>query len=257
VLRRLAPRVVEIVVAFHDPGTAVEHRATSGALMTVDALRRMPVEGRTPRDFVPPHWRVFSEASGDLDGDGTADHAMTVTPDERDAANRGALELDDWLPPDIVVVLLSEPGGRLRRVGANSLLSPRVPDARPHEMAIEDGVLSLNSNFGNNDATDLTYRFRYDRAARALLLAAFELETYTRSGSGDARRVREDYVAGTREESVRPGERTLGSEGQRPAPPTKRTTIPRYRVPFEEVRYADDDADETPLPRPFKRGDSR
>jgi hypothetical protein len=252
VLRRLNPRVVEIVVAFHDPGTAVEDRATSGALMAADALRRMPVEGRAPRDFVPPHWRVFSEASGDLNGDGAEDHAMTVTPDENDAANRSVQEGEDWFPPDIVVVLLAEPGGRLRRVGANSRLSPRIPDARPHAMEIKEGELSLHANFGNNEATDITYRFRWDRAAGALLLAGYEVETYTRSGSGDARRVREDYAAGTREESERYGERTKASEGERPDPPPRRTTIPRYRVPFEEVRYADDAADETPLPRPFK-----
>jgi hypothetical protein len=253
VVRRLAPRVVEIVLAFQDPGTAVEDRATTGALMAADALRRMPVEGRAPRDFVPAHWRALSEATGDLNGDGAADHALAVTPDEGDAANRSVQESDDWFPPpDIVVVLLAERGGGLRRVGANSLLSPRSFDARPHGMEIKDRVLTLNANFGNNDATDVTYRFRWDRAAGALLLAGFERETYTRSGSGDAYRESEDYVAGTREETRRYGEQTKAREGERPDPPPKRTAIPKYRVPFEAVRYADDDADETPLPRPFR-----
>jgi hypothetical protein len=251
-VRRLNPRVVEIVLAFRDPGTAVEDRATTGALMAADALRRMPLEGRAPRDFVPPHWRVISEATGDLNGDGTADHAITVTPDEDDAANKSAQESDDYFPPpDIVVVLLADAGGRLRRVGANSRLSPHGFDARPHGMEIEGGVLTLNTNFGNDFATDVTYRFRYDRALGRLLLAGYDDETYSRSGTGDAHRTSEDYISGVRVEDFRYGTESTRRDGARPDS-TARTTIERFRVPFEEVSF--DDEGERPSGRPFVRG---
>ena len=129
---------------------------------------------------------------------------------------------------------------------SQKLSSSSVSDCRT------SGVLTVIENFGNNDATDVTYRFRWDRAEGRLLLAGFDRETYTRTGSGDALRESEDYAAGTREESVRYGERTKAREGERPDPPPRRTTIPKFRVPFEGVRYAEDDADATPLPRPFR-----
>jgi len=251
-VRRLNPRVDEISLWFEEPGAPAPAVAgTTAGTIVSGALRRLPAEGGRPEDFVPEHWRVFSHAEGDLNGDGLADRAMSVTPDENDPANEAASGADDYFPPpDIVVVLFAGADGRLRRVATNSRLSPRSGEARPHRMEIANGVLTLNANFGDDQATDVTYRFRYDRAAGKLLLAGYDHETYSRPGVDDALRTSEDYVAGVRVEQVRYGTRTKEREGARPDPPPKRTRIAPVKVPFEAVSY--DEEHERPFGRPFK-----
>jgi hypothetical protein len=242
-------RAILMVVAACAP-MYVTAQETTAERVTAAAIAAMPVEGPLYA-FVPEHWQIHVEAEGDLNGDGLADRALTVTPSDDDPANAQATAADDYYPaPDITVVLFAKGDGSFRRVGTNARLSTRSFDGRPHEMAIEKGVLSIRSNFGMGNATDVVYRFRLDKTTGELMLIGYDHESYSRAGVEDAMVSSENYLTGVRIETVREVDRRANAEGVYRRERSKRSKIKRYRVAFDDVDY-DDDV-ENPMGRPFK-----
>jgi len=201
------------------------------------AVRKIPLEGNKPEDFVPADWEIFSQAVGDLNGDGLNDYALNILP-----------KTEDENYYDAVVVLLAEKGGRrLRRADLNDNLTSSGFDAG-EKVEIEKGVLVVNSNYGNNSATDVTYRFRYDPAAKDLMLIGFDFETYTRSGNEDGYATSYNFLTGVREDTTKHIDRRKNARAIYDKSETKRTRIERVKIPFEKAQFNWEEGRKAPLP---------
>jgi hypothetical protein len=193
---------------------------------------RIPSEGAREQEFVPGGWKFDGRAEGDLDGDGRADFALRLVPQDYDSSGVGAAPESQAL-----LILLSAEGGRLRRAGlAAKLLVPVVPQYI-FDMKVRNGVLVVNQNYGMTQVADLTHRFRYDAASGRFLLIGKDTFSYHRPQGPDwpAVKVSENYLTGVRLTT------TDRWRGEKPLKPSeKRERIGRARVFLEDV---DEDPD--------------
>jgi hypothetical protein len=190
--------------------------------------RAVPATGRQTHDFVPRGWKAAHEARGDLNGDGVPDRVLHLVP------------VGGWYDPDAItaaptehalVILLTEPGGRLRRAGvAPTLLASGVPQWGL-DLTIRNGVLIVHQNYGMEQVIDLTHRFRRDPTTGRFLLIGRDQFFYTRPLERDDTQNRsENYLTGVRLVTighVRNGEVVRET--------TQREQIPRTRIFFENV----------------------
>jgi hypothetical protein len=216
------------------PGPAILFIALSmaaGAARGQDAPafdpRRIPSEGVREQEFVPGGWKIDGRAEGDLDGDGRADSALRLVPQDYDSSGVGAAPESQAL-----LILLSAEGGRLRRAGlATRLLVPGVPQYI-FEMKVGSGVLVVNQNYGMTQVADLTHRFRYDAASGRFRLIGKDTFSYHRPQGPDwpAVKVSENYLTGMRLTT------TDRWRGEKPLKPSeKRERIGRARLFLEDV----------------------
>nr|MDQ3819887.1 hypothetical protein [Acidobacteriota bacterium] len=192
------------------------------------ALDKIPLEASRPEDFVPAGWAINSQTQGDLNGDGLKDYALDVTPKEP----------PDFMSYDAVVVLFAEKGGKLRRFAVNDQLSDNGFGAK-QELSFDKGVLVANTNYGNSDATDVTFRFRFDRAAGKLMLIGYQIENYSRPGSHDGYVTSENYLTGVRIETVNHLDTRRNSDAIYGSSTSKRSRLKRLKVTFEEAQPHD------------------
>jgi hypothetical protein len=208
-----------------------------------EAVKKIPSEAARAEDFVPAGWEVLSRAEGDLNTDGLKDYALDIAPPKK-TASTDETEINLY---DVVVVLFAESGGRWRRIGLNDRLTSSPFEAGV-ALSIEKGVLIVNSNYGNNYATDVTFRFRYDKPAAKLILIGFDFETYTRSGNEDGYVTSYNYLTGIREDTTNFIDRRKNATGVYGKSKTKRTRIKRVKVPFEKAMYSPATGDSEPSP---------
>ncbi|KAA9332464.1 hypothetical protein F0P96_13415 [Hymenobacter busanensis] len=124
----------------------------------------LPAKAARPMAFVPAGWMLERQAAGDLNADKRPDQVLLLV--ERPSA------APDAKRERAVVVLLAEPTGQFRRVGAAGAVLPCVgcdetaagTDGVP-ELAISKGQVSLRHIAGNAQTTDRTLRFRYESTA--------------------------------------------------------------------------------------------
>jgi hypothetical protein len=207
--------------------TSAQDEYSAAAKKLLAAVRNVPLDGNKAEDFVPGGWEISSEiAKGDLNGDGLADYALDLSAT---LENEG-----EFL--NAVMILLSEKNGKLRRFAVNDRLSSGFYNAG-FVVTIEKGSLILNSNYGENHATDLTYRFKYDPASADLLLTSFEYETYTRSGSQNALLTKYHFLTGLKEEITKVLNRRKSSTALYSHFKTKRTKFKSARVPFRDAHF--------------------
>jgi len=190
--------------------------------------RRVPAAGARVQDFVPSGWKIAHQVSADLDGDGSADRVLHLVP-----------TADTWYEPDGVsaapsaqalVVLLAQPGGRLRRGGiATRLLQPNVPQWGL-QMNVRRGVLVINQNYGMTDVTDATHRFRWNAGTQRFELIGRDRMSYHRPQEmADVVKRSENYLTGERLE-------TIGRwHGERYGETSRRERIPRTHAAMEDV----------------------
>jgi hypothetical protein len=189
---------------------------------------RVPAAGARVQDLVPGGWRVAQQAIGDLNGDGRADRVLRVVP-RSETHDPG----DVTAGPDghVIVVLLGEAGGRLRRGGvAPRLLKSGMPQYAL-EMSIRRGVLVVSQHYGMTRVVDLTHRFRWDAATRRFLLIGRDELVFTRPQRMDPQvRRSENYLTGVRliTTGVAENNRIVRES-------TRRERIPRTRTPMERV----------------------
>lgn len=188
----------------------------------LDASAVVP-SGRTAADFAPAGWKVENSVSGDLNGDGIADLAITVIEDKsaQDGAgiNRGRA---------LVLVLGTKAGVFTRAAVASRLLQCTgcggafygVLDA-PANVSITKGVLVVDQDHGSRWVTSLTYRFRYDKQLSKFMLIGFD---YASTDRGDATTVSEStsYLTGKRITTAKNGRATT-------------TIVAKKRYGLEEV----------------------
>jgi hypothetical protein len=75
-MRRLSNRLATLI-ALGIAASATPARAQDTP--PFDASR-VPTAGRQTHDFVPRGWKAAAEATGDLNGDGRADHVLHLVP---------------------------------------------------------------------------------------------------------------------------------------------------------------------------------
>lgn len=190
-----------------------------------EAVRKIPLQGKNPADFVPAGWEIKGEvAKGDLNADGAADYAFDITPIN-----------DSDESYDAVVVVFSEKGGNLRKIGTNDALSDNGFGTK-QAVTIEKGILISNTNFGNNDATDVTFRFRYDAAAGKLMLIGFDYETYGRSGNKNGYKTSYNFLTGVRQDTTDFVDRRKNAKEIYSKSATKNSKIERVKISFEKAR---------------------
>jgi hypothetical protein len=195
-----------------------------------EAIETMPPVGKTAKDFVPAGWDIYSEAVGDLNGDGIADHAMDVSTER----------LGDVIP-HVEIILFGDASGGLRRFAVSGDFDDGSGfDTRPR-MEITKGVLLLKQNYGNGSATDVRFRFRYDSAVGKLVLIGFDVNSYSRPGMYDGKRVSENYLTGIRTETVDHVDARKNARSVYQNSTAKTTKIARLKISFEEARLGWDE----------------
>src|SRR5689334_8170167 len=130
-----------------------------------EAIKQIPLNGNKTTDFVPRGWELYNEATGDLDGDNILDAAITLTLPIDEAEKLKDAPGDNYeSAPSIVVVLFGKSSGGYRRFAVNGRLYPDNSDYRSYlDNSITKGVLAVGTNWGDGWASDIKYRFRYDR----------------------------------------------------------------------------------------------
>jgi hypothetical protein len=202
------------------------------------AIEQIPLEGRATGDFVPRGWVVQSEAEGDLNGDGLADHALTLSLSPEDKEKLNANNSDTYeAPPYIVVVLFAKKEGGFKRFALNGHLYPLADDG-PLDLKISKGALTTNQNYHDIDATDVTFRFRYDAASNKMMLIGFELEHYRRANNKEGYKTSDNYLTG---ESVEMEKAFDRRKKDYVYSVLKRSRIKQVKVSFEDARLKQDD----------------
>lgn len=228
-MRRLSIRLAML--------TALGIAASAGPARAQDTppfdASRVPATGRQTHDFVPRGWKAAAEATGDLNGDGRPDHVLHLVP------------TGSWYDPNAIsaapdahalVILLAEPGGRLRRAAVATQLLVTVAPQYLLEMRIRNGVLVVHQNFGMTQVSDLTHRFRRDPATRRFVLIGRDQFYYARPQEADeTRRISENYLTGVRLTTI-----GRWGSGDTVHETTTRESIPRSHTDFEAVDENDD-----------------
>lgn len=189
----------------------------------IDAIAKA---GDKVGDFVPKGWKIEENVSGDLNGDGIADHALKLiediksTPDEPADRNRA-----------LVLVFANNDGKLTRAAVSDKLLQCTscggafygVMDA-PANVKIEKGVLIVDQDRGSREVTETTYRFRYDEQPSMFILIGFDYTSRDRA-NGEVSSESTNYLTGKRITTTGKGKKTT----------TKTTTVQKMRYSLEEV----------------------
>jgi hypothetical protein len=168
------------------------------------ALTAMPNQAKRAEDFIPPHWKLFTRADGDLNKDGQKETVMVLQLDDNDKSyvNRlpGAKSIDEWAPNTFMIVLVRPlPSNSLAFESVNYSIGSLPQDQRDEfTVDIKNGVLIIHVSTGGMQRFDETYRFRdgsligYDYKTSPVTIQS-DTETYALS---------ENYLTGERTETT-------------------------------------------------------
>lgn len=185
----------------------------------------LPLTGQKPTDFVPKGWEIESSDKGDLNHDSVPDRVLSLTEHRGDDAPK---KFDDNYqePSHLVVVLLGEKGGGLRRYAVNARLWAPGEDTPSFEVAIKNGILLVNEVLGVGQHAEATFRYRHDAGTGKLLLIGFDYHVWHAQQPEQYRRS-ENYLTGVALDA------TGNLDGWKPS---RRHVIKKTQVPFEKTR---------------------
>lgn len=162
--------------------------------------------------YVPEGWTVERAATGDLNGDGRPDAAVSLLP--RPVTGKGE---DKEELPRALLILFADPSGGYRRQALAERLLPCTTclgmmgsygeTASPIEMSISDGRLQIGWLKGSRETVEVSLEFGYDRALGDLRLLREDICRVDRVLGGEMRTAR-DFVTG----KVKTNGRTLTLE---------------------------------------------
>jgi hypothetical protein len=210
------------------------------AILAQDDVKRIdesavPDTGSKAEDFVPQGWKIENKVTGDLNDDGTADHAITMIEDKPKVDSEG-ISVDRSRG---LVIVFGQTDGKLSKAAvADRLLQcPNCGGAfygagnAPAEVSIVKGVLIVQQDRGSRWITDTTYRFRYDEQPSMFILIGFDYSSRDR-GTGESVSESTNYLTGKRI--------TTPAKG-----PAKTTTVEKKRYSIGEVDYEQFDSEAT------------
>ena len=188
--------------------------------------QQVPKEGRKAQDFVPAGWKIGASATGDLNGDQTADHVLQLVPSDYDSSGIAAA------PEAQALLILVSDHGTLRRAALSTKLLATIVPQYIFDLSVKNGVVVIHQNFGMTDVSDLTHRFRLDPATQRFLLIGKDDFHYHRPQGPNwpATRISENYLTGVRLTTT---DHWINEDTNKPV--TKRGRVSRTRVFLEEV----------------------
>lgn len=175
---------------------------TGGKASVFDAGQTQP--GKSPAAFfeayVPEGWTVERAATGDLNGDGRPDAAVSLLP--RPLTGKGE---DREALPRALLILFADPSGGYRRQALAERLLPCTTclgmmgsygdTASPIEMSISDGRLRIGWLKGSRETVEVGLEFGYDPAQGDLRLLRDDVCRVDRVLGREVRTLR-DFVTG-------------------------------------------------------------
>ena len=204
------------------------------------ALNAMPTSGKRPEEFVPPHWKIFARADGDLNRNGVNDAVLILVLDQNDKAYIDRLPKvgDDtsWsYDTSVIVVLNDKPNKTLEFESVNYAIG-QVPQNERDEytVQIKNGVLDVHISTGGSLRNDYTYHFREDPpTGGSFILIGFDEEDYPVTMQDDSARysLSENYLTGVRIENTE----RFDKAGKMVGTP-KRSNIKTEKVDFSEAK---------------------
>jgi hypothetical protein len=202
---------------------------------------RVPLEAARIEEFAPRGWKIHSQASGDLNGDGRIDAALILFDSSLDDAMPRSIEN----PPPALVIVFATEQGRWRRAGINTrMIVSDDSGFAPLRLRILKGVVVLNqeelSNISENtNDYSYTYRFKYEPAAGRFLLIGEDDANTHRDAAADGLRVSDNYLTGTRVITI-----MHAARGKYVRETNTSRRIETQRVFLEEARMQDIDFDQ-------------
>lgn len=162
-------------------------------------LSKVPTQGKSAQDFVPPGARIEATHRGDLDKNGTPDTVLQLV-------GEGPAEDADGMAvthPRALLVLLSE-GTGLRRVGASAQVLACTTCAGTLGggsgeglVKLDKGVVLVDQLRGSRDSVQTLFRFRYEPTARRMAFIGEDVEKTDRL-AGRAEKVSTNLLTGQR-----------------------------------------------------------
>lgn len=204
------------------------------------ALNAMPVSGKRPEDFVPPHWKIFARADGDLNRNGVNDAVLVLQLDPKDQGYIDGLPKvggdTSWThDTSMIVVLDDKPNKTLEFETVNYSIGQMPLDERDEfTVQVKNGVLDVHLSTGGSLRNDYTYHFRQDPpTGGSLVLIGFDEEDYPVTMQDDSAKysVSENYLTGVRIETTE----KFDKSGKLVGTP-RRSSIKTEKIEFSEVK---------------------
>ncbi|MFL6374177.1 MAG: hypothetical protein ACJ73D_05885 [Pyrinomonadaceae bacterium] len=194
-------------------------------------LKAMPERGKRAEDFVPPHWKVFTRADGDLDHDGISETVFVLKldmPDRTYVDARAAKKDDEEGGTFMIAIVRPLPDKSWEFEDVNySIGAIPAGDRDEFDISIKNNVLSIHSNTGGSLRFEETYRFR-DRDLIGYDYSSFPV---TLEPDSTIYALSENYLTGERTETTT----TFNNKAVKGVDSVKRSTFKPQKTAFSET----------------------
>jgi len=190
---------------------------------------RLPVEAKGVDDFVPRGWVMEEQVPGDLNGDSIPDIALKLV--QKDEGNR-----------KLVILFVGKNGILRKAASADKLLLCTTCGGAFYGVAeasadvkIQKGVLIVSQEFGSNDLTDQTFRFRYKPKIEKFILIGLDIAE-TNRGAGATVKKSTNFLTGFKLVTRSQFDEHLDKEIIKS---TSRKMIDKKQITIEQINYED------------------
>jgi hypothetical protein len=189
--------------------------------------RLLPATATTPAPFVPKGWKIEQQLSADLNADQRPDQVLMLIEQQAPAS-------DDDTRYRALVVLLTQPDGRLRPAGVGSKLlycttcfgALGNPELSKPELRIAKGVLLVEHLSGSRWSNTVLQRFRYEPTTGRMRLIGEDFTAQDRA-TGNSETRSTNLLTGQQVVERFSGEKRRGT--------TQRRTVPAPKLYLEDV----------------------
>jgi|GEM_PF-6809372 len=194
-------------------------------------LKAMPDKGKRPEDFVPPHWKAFARADGDLNHDGVSETVFILQLDLDDVAyvqGKPAGKDEEGGGTFMIVEVRPLPDKTWTFETVNYSIGAIPSDSRDEfDISIKNDVLTVHSNTGGSERSEETYRFRDDQ----LIGYDFAAMPVTIQSTSEIYKLSENYLTGERTETTT----TFNNKAEKGVDSVKRSAFKPQKTTFSET----------------------